>query len=195
VAYNAGRVASYSLLGAAFGALGSLSTGLLPFDTIRTALRVMAAVAMLVVGLHLAGLPSAVKALEDLGAPVWKRVAPFTRRFLPLRSPWHALVLGGLWGFMPCGLLYGALALAASTQAPTAGALTMAAFGLATLPVMLTTSALASSVTGYLAHPWVRRTAGAVVLGFGLWSSASLLATAGVGGVFGLVPHHACCPR
>jgi sulfite exporter TauE/SafE len=195
LAYNGGRVASYALLGLLFGTLGTLSTGVFPLDGVRFALRAVAAVCMLAVGLHLAGLPSGIEALESLGAPLWQRLSPVTKRFLPLRTPWHALVLGALWGMMPCGLLYGALALAASAESPVMGAATMAAFGVATLPVMLTMGALAQTVTRWLARAWVRRAAGAVVLAFGLWSTAGVAAQTGVGAAFGLgPPHHHCCP-
>ena len=195
LAYNGGRVASYTLLGALFGTLGTLSTGAFPLDGVRFALRAVAALCMLAVGLHLAGLPSVIRGLESLGAPLWRKISPLTKRFLPLRRPWHALALGGLWGLMPCGLLYGALALAASAESPAMGAATMAAFGLATLPVMLTMGAVAQSITRWLARAWVRRVAGAVVLAFGLWSTAGALSQIGAGALFGLAaPHRPCCP-
>lgn len=193
IAYNLGRIASYTLLGLLFGSLGSLSTGMVPLEPVRFALRGIAAICMLAVGLHLAGLPSIVKALESVGAPLWAKLSPFTTRFLPLRTPWHAFALGGLWGLMPCGLLYGALALAASAESPALGAATMAAFGLATLPVMLTMGAVAQRVSRSLARPWLRRVAGAVVFAFGLWSSAGVAAQAGIGSGLGLAPRH-CCP-
>jgi sulfite exporter TauE/SafE len=182
------------VLGLLFGSLGSLSTGVFPLEPMRFCLRAVAAVCMLAVGLHLAGLPSVVRGLESIGARLWGRVSPLTRRFLPLRTPLHALVLGGLWGFMPCGLLYGALALAASAESPTLGAATMGAFGIATLPVMLTMGAVAEGVSRWLARPWVRRVAGGIVLAFGVWSSAGVAAQAGIGGLFGLSPRHHCCP-
>ena len=195
LAYNSGRVASYTLLGVLFGALGTLSTGVIPLDGVRIGLRAVAALCMLAVGLHLAGLPSGIRALEALGAPLWTRIAPLTKRVLPLRTPWHALALGALWGLMPCGLLYGALALATSAESPWMGGATMAAFGLATLPVMLTMSAFAQTVARSLARPWVKRTAGAVVLGFGLWSTVGVATQVGIGSAFALTPsHHACCP-
>ncbi|AKV00524.1 Heavy-metal-associated domain protein [Labilithrix luteola] len=188
LAYNAGRMASYTALGAVVGALGSLSSAILPLDVVRFGLRSLAAVAMLAVGLHLAGLPSLVKVLESAGAPLWKKLAPLSRRFLPLRSPLHALALGALWGFMPCGLLYGALALAASAESPTTGAATMFAFAAGTLPVMLTMSALADRVARTLARGWVRKTAGVVVLGFGVWSSVGLVRQ-----LRAEDPVHTCC--
>ena len=195
LAYNIGRIASYTLLGCLFAALGTLSTGLFPLDAVRFGLRTLAAICMLAVGLHLAGLPSLVKGLESLGAPLWRRLSPLAQRFLPLRTPWHALVLGGVWGLMPCGLLYGALALAASAPSPAVGASTMAAFGLGTLPVMLTMSAVAQSIARWLARRWVKRAVGIAFLGFGLWSAAGLAVQTGAAAMIGLAPSHRhCCP-
>ena len=193
LAYNLGRIGSYTLLGLLVGTLGTLSTAVFPLEPMRFALRAIAAICMLAIGLHLAGLPSVVTALESLGAPLWKRLSPLTKRFLPLRTPWHALILGGLWGLMPCGLLYGALALAASAESPALGAATMAAFGVATLPVMLTMGAMAQGISRWLSRVWVRRLAGGVVLAFGVWSSVGLASQAGIPGAFGFAPHH-CCP-
>lgn len=191
IAYNAGRVTSYTLLGAVVGTIDALPLGL-PMDAVRFGLRALAAICMLTVGLHLLGLPSFVKALESVGAPLWRRVAPLARRLLPLRSPWHALAAGGLWAWMPCGLLYGALALAASAGSPLASAATMAAFGLGTLPVMLTVGMLAGRIAGALSRPPIRRATGAVMLAFGLWSTAGTLGQVGL--THGTSPH-ACCPR
>jgi sulfite exporter TauE/SafE len=195
LAYNVGRIASYTLLGVLFGALGTLSTGVFPLDGLRFALRALAALCMLAVGLHLAGLPSIVKRLESLGAPMWRKISPLAKRFMPLRTPWQALALGAVWGLMPCGLLYGALALAASAESPALGGLTMAAFGVATLPVMLTMSALAQSVARWLAQRAVKRAAGLVFLAFGLWNTAGVAAQTGVAAFVGVPPaRHHCCP-
>ena len=196
LAYNGGRVASYAALGALFGALGSLSTGVFPLDAFRFGLRAIAALCMLAVGLHLAGLPSIVKRLESLGAPLWRGLAPLAKRFVPLRTPWHALGLGAVWGLMPCGLLYGSLALAASSGSATLGAATMLAFGVATLPVMLTMSAIAQTLSRLMSRVWLRRAAGAVVLAFGLWSTAGVAAQTGAAAAFGLsAGPHSCCPK
>jgi sulfite exporter TauE/SafE len=190
IAYNTGRILSYSVVGIAAGTLGSLPIGV-PLDVLRFALRALAAVCLLSVGLHLVGLPSFVRAIESAGAPVWRRVAPLAKRMLPLRSSAQAFAAGGLWAFMPCGLLYGAVSLAASADSPLEGAMTMAAFGAGTLPVMMGVGLLARRVASALSHAWVRRVAGIVMLGFGLWSTAALADQVGLG------RHgtHACCPR
>lgn len=194
LAYNAGRVGAYVILGLIVGGLGALSSGWLSLEPLRLALRAVAALSMLAVGLHLAGFPSFVRALESLGGPLWLRIAPLTKRFVPLRRAWHALVLGSLWGLMPCGLLYGALTLAASAASPFVGAATMAAFGAGTLPVMLTMGAAAETVSRLLARRWVRRAAGGVVLAFGVWSTLGVASQVGVGDALGVLPRRHCCP-
>jgi sulfite exporter TauE/SafE len=192
LAYNGGRLVSYTVLGAAFATFSLLTTDALGLDVVRWALRAIAAIAMLAVGLHLLGLPSMVTAVESLGAPLWRRVAPFGRRLEGIEG---AFLLGGLWGLMPCGLLYGALALAASAESPLHGAEVMAAFGLGTLPVMVTMSALAQTVARWIARAWVRRAAGILVLSFGLFSTAGVARQVGLGAPFGLTaPGHRCCP-
>jgi sulfite exporter TauE/SafE len=47
------------------------------------------------------------------------------------------LGLGILWGFLPCGLVFAMLVVAAQTQSLWGGALTMLAFGLGTVPTLL----------------------------------------------------------
>jgi len=179
LAFNAGRLLSYTALGFAAGALGSWTVGH-GLDPLRFALRVVAALAMLTVGLHLAGLPSSVRLLESVGAPLWRRLAPVARRLLPLRTPWHALAAGALWAFMPCGLLYAAVAMSASAYSAVDGARTMLAFALGTLPVMLGIALVATRFAKVLTRPIVRRTAGVVVLACGLWSTAGVAAQAGL---------------
>jgi sulfite exporter TauE/SafE len=187
LAYNAGRIASYTAIGVVLGSIGGIAGGSLPLDMLRYCLRAFAAVSMLAVGLHLTGLPSMISGVTKLGARLWRCAEPLAQRLLPLRTPLHALALGSIWGLMPCGLLYGAMALSASADTAAEGALTMAAFGLGTLPVMLTMSALAQSVARWLARAWVRRAAGVVVLGLGLVATTGLVRQA-------TSPSHHCCP-
>ncbi|MCL2778158.1 MAG: sulfite exporter TauE/SafE family protein [Polyangiaceae bacterium] len=188
LAYNIGRIASYTLMGALFGALGTISTGIFPIHGVRLVLRALVVVTMFGVGLQLVGLPSMMRPLENVGARLWAKVSPWALRHLPLRNPWHALLLGGLWGLMPCGMLYGAFALAAATESLSAGAMTMGAFAVGTLPVILAMSALVDRVARALALTWVRKTAGVVVLLFGLWGSVGLVKQLMLSH-----PAHECC--
>jgi sulfite exporter TauE/SafE len=124
-----------------------------------------------------------------VGLPVWRRVEPVARKFLPARSLHGAFVLGGLWGFMPCGLVYTALALSLGNTSALGGAATMGAFGLGTLPTLLTMGAFASRLSSITRIAWVRRAAGAIVIVFGLLHASGAIAAM----VAPTSPDHACC--
>lgn len=190
LAFNLGRAAGYITLGAAAGAFGSWTVGH-GIDGLRFAFRALAATTMLMVGLHLAGLPSFIGLLERAGAPLWKRIAPLTRRLLPLRAAWQAVAVGVLWSLMPCGLLYSALAMSASAYSTAEGAATMAAFAAGTLPIMLGVGALATRLAS-IAQGRLRRVAGVLVLAFGVWSTAGVAMQAGLvpGAAAATCAHH-----
>jgi len=79
---------------------------------------------------------------------------------------------GAVWGWLPCGLVYGALAAAAASGDPARGAIGMAAFGLGTLPCLLAAGAAASRLRAWLSARAFRLAAGGLVLGFGVWGIA-----------------------
>lgn len=167
--FNAGRISSYAIVGAAAGALGGLSwyaTGG------QTALYVLANVVLVFVGLHLAGLQSPMRWLERLGAPLWRRVQPLAARWLQIRTLGGAYRAGLAWGWLPCGLVYGALAASAFSGSPLGGAAGMAAFGLGTLPWLFAAGVAAARLRGWMSRRAVRLGVGGTVLGFGAWGLA-----------------------
>jgi sulfite exporter TauE/SafE len=169
VLFNAGRVSSYALAGAAAGAVGGLgwyaSGG-------QSALFVLANVVLILVGLHLAGLQSPMRSMERLGAPLWRRVQPFAARLLQLRTPGGAYRAGLAWGWLPCGLVYGALVASAFSGSAADGAAGMAAFGLGTAPWLLAAGAAAARLRAWTTRRAVRVGVGAALLGFGTWGLA-----------------------
>jgi uncharacterized protein len=150
LAFNAGRIVTYASLGAVAGAFGAM----VPFFAV--ALRPIAAIALVLLALHLAGVSTLFTKIERVGLPLWKRIAPLTKK------PLHTSILGALWGFVPCGLVYSALTLAATSGGAHSGVLVMLAFGAGTLPVMATAAAVARRVARF------RRAAGVLVLTLGL---------------------------
>ena len=159
--YNAGRITSYALAGAVAGVLGGQIAGLLEA---QSALYVVANVMLIAIGLHLAGVTS-LSPLERLGTPLWRRLQPFAATAMAGRSAYAA---GLLWGWIPCGLVYGALAAAAFAGSAPGGAFAMAAYGLGTLPWLM---------AGGVAFNWLqkratRAVAGATVLAFGVYGLA-----------------------
>jgi sulfite exporter TauE/SafE len=98
---------------------------------------------------------------------LWRRLQPLAVRLTPGWSLAQSYAAGAVWGWLPCGLVYGALALAAASGDPLRGALGMAAFGLGTLPWLLAAGALAARLRAWLSARAFRLAAGGIVLGFG----------------------------
>ncbi|MBS0348972.1 MAG: sulfite exporter TauE/SafE family protein [Proteobacteria bacterium] len=169
LAYNVGRISSYTLAGAAMGAIGTvglLFNNILP---IQLFLYVLANLMLVALGLYLTGFTRALAGVERLGQKLWARIQPLTRRFLPARSASQAFPLGLLWGFLPCGLVYSVLATALVTGSAERGAGLMLAFGLGTLPNLLLAGMLLKRLRDVVRNRAVRTGSGLVVLAFGVY--------------------------
>jgi sulfite exporter TauE/SafE len=102
--------------------------------------------------------------LEAAGARVWRRLSPLAGKLLPATTPARAFGAGFLWGMLPCGLVYAAVALAASSGSAAAGAVVMAAFWLGTLPALLAAGAMAGRLANFKRRLGIRRAFGVLVL-------------------------------
>ncbi|WP_070887093.1 sulfite exporter TauE/SafE family protein [Pseudomonas sp. D1-3] len=166
VAYNAGRILSYTTAGLLLGLAGwALASG-----PLASVLRSIAGLLLIAMGLYLAGWWSGLTRIEALGRGLWRRLQPFTRRLMPITNVPRAMVLGGLWGWLPCGLVYSTLLWAASQGDALRSAALMFAFGLGTLPVLLATGLAAERLVGLLRRRGVRIAGGLLVMLFGLWT-------------------------
>jgi sulfite exporter TauE/SafE len=111
-----------------------------------------------------------IRYIERVGAPIWQRISPFTRRVMPVDRIWKALALGGLWGWLPCGLVYSTLGWAALQPSVGSAASTMLFFGLGTLPSMLATGYAASWINRLKGSTRFRQLSGLLLIGFGIWT-------------------------
>lgn len=175
LAYNGGRILSYTLAGALVGALSGASLGVAEQMPVRIALYLLANLMLVALGLYLIGLTGALAVTERLGQHLWRHVQPLTRRFLPARTVSQAFPLGMLWGWLPCGLVYSALASALTTGSAMRGAAMMLAFGLGTLPNLLLAGMLLARLNEFVRRPAVRLLSGLLVLGFGLYGLLGVL--------------------
>jgi len=169
LAYSGGRIASYALAGALVGAVGQAGMLLRDEVPVQHLLFALSSVMLVLLGLYLAGVWGAVRQLERLGSGLWRRLQPFTTRLLPVNTVPRALGLGALWGWLPCGLVYSVLVTSLASGSAGQGALIMAAFGLGTLPNLLAIGLFWESLRGWVQSPPVRRTAGLLVIGFGVY--------------------------
>lgn len=162
-----GRVTSYAAAGGVAGALG----GLVPVHPGGgLVMRVLLGLVLVAIGIELARTGRAFGGIERMGYTLWRRVLPVIGRLGRPDRPLAAFALGALWGWLPCGLVYSALLLAAASGGMGDGASTMAAFGLGTLPAVVTTARFAAGLARLGSPLRVRRTAGALLVVFGLWS-------------------------
>jgi sulfite exporter TauE/SafE len=154
VLYNLGRVISYTAVGFAVGALGSVITFT---NTAQGVLKLVAGVFMVVMGVNMLG------------------IFPWLRRFTPHMPKIFArginqrksksgspLIVGMLNGLMPCGPLQAMQIYALSTGNPFAGALSMFLFSLGTTPLMFGLGALSSVLSKKFTHKVM--TAGAALV-------------------------------
>jgi len=169
LAYNGGRILSYAAAGALAGALGAASLGMEGQVPARLILYLFANLMLIALGFYLLGATSALAFTERAGQALWRRIQPLTRRFLPATTVRQAFPLGLLWGWLPCGLVYSALASALSAGSASRGAALMLAFGLGTLPNLLLAGILLSRLNEFVRLPVVRIVSGLLILGFGVY--------------------------
>jgi uncharacterized protein len=139
---NLGRLLSYTLVGAGMGGLGSVlvaSGQLAGIDSgLRQGLALVTGSLMIWMGLVQLS-PSLLPRLPlphaFTSAGIHQRLQTLGQRWQ--QQPWLPLLLGLVWGLIPCGFLYAAQIKAAGTGSWGLGAATMLAFGLGTVPSML----------------------------------------------------------
>ncbi len=174
VTYHAARIAVYAVLGAVAGAVGSLlglaggMTNLAGFVGLAVGLTVV------VIGLGYAGLLPGVA--REQGSRWWNATASWALRRPGLLG---ASLLGAVNGLLPCGLVYGALLVAAGTGSPARGALGMAVFGVATFPALAIVQT-GMGALGPTLRRWLLRAAGVVVTLIGVQLCLRGLAALGV---------------
>lgn len=166
LAFNAGRITTYAAAGAAAGSLGAAAYAAAALPA-QQALAVAAGLALLLAGLYLAGAERLLHPLDALGAALWRWLRPAAASVARLPGIHGAYAAGLVWGWLPCAMVYAALAVAAASGAPASGALAMAAFGAGTLPFVLAAGWLAARLARW------RRAAGALVAGMGAYGLAS----------------------
>ncbi len=166
--YNLGRVAGYGLAGALAGGLGAI---LLQLDSLQIAQRILyalAGVVMILLGLYLGGWWHRLAYIERLGLHLWRHLAPLTRRLMPVRRVPQAVVIGLIWAWVPCGLVYSVLITAVAAGSPGDGAVLMLAFGAGTLPNLLGIGLLAGAAARVAEHRRWRQATALMVIGFGV---------------------------
>jgi len=168
LSYNAGRLVSYILLGAAAGWFGRA------VDLAGNAAGIGRAAALVSGSLMILWGMGAL--LETQGLRVFRGRLTLPKRVIDslgsvrrLPATWRGLVLGLSTTLLPCGWLYAFAVTAAGTASPVHGALLMAAFWSGNLPVLLGLGVALSALVGR-ARRIVPILSGAVIFGVGLFT-------------------------
>lgn len=145
--YNLGRVVSYTIAGSLAGIIGVLM--IMPFGELHghRILQLFSALVMACAGLYIAGWFPRFAYMEKIGRHLWKAIEPYGRKLIPVKTHTQAYLFGMVWGWLPCGLVYTALAVAATSGDIAKSALTMLFFGLGTLPAVMGVGIMTSVLT------------------------------------------------
>lgn len=172
--FHAGRLVSFFVLGGAIGALGSA------FQLGRGgtfALSFLVALVLLILGLNLLEVFPWAKKLQ----PTLPRF--FSEHALALKSLNHTLtpvLLGAMTFFLPCGFTQSMQIYTLSTGSFGAGAVTMSAFALGTLPVLALLSFSSAGIRDEAKRSMFFKSAGLVVIFFAMYNLINSLVAIGV---------------
>lgn len=164
--YNLGRILTYASIGALAGLLGEQMLESLP--QLGLVLRILAASLLIAMGLYVTQWWMGLTYLEKGGAYLWRYIQPLTKKMLPVDSHIKVFVLGALWGLLPCGLVYSTLSFALTMANWQQSALFMFAFGLGTLPAMLSVGLVSERFLSLLRKKNFRVFAGMLIIVMGL---------------------------
>ena len=166
--FNTGRIFSYAIAGliVSLAGLWLAQQNAIPMLVLRT----IAAVMLILMGLYVARWSTVLTRFEQAGNLLWKRLQPLTVRFMQSPKVSDQLVLGMLWGWLPCGLVYSTLSWVAANGNPVMGPLSMLAFGAGTLPALFASTLAGTLVSDLLGNTHVRRFAGLLLIIYGIWT-------------------------
>jgi uncharacterized protein len=170
LASHVGRIAMYSLLGAAVAGVSAAATTFLRNEVLQTAWLLLPNLLLLFSALYLMGFRQAYAPIENVGQRVWRQLGGARTWAAAQGGTGGDLLRGALWGMLPCGMIYSALGLAVLAAHPLDGALVMAAFGASTLPVLLALGMLSRGAVQQLQTAGTRRWLGVALLALVAWN-------------------------
>ena len=173
--YSLGRITSYATFGALAGQLGGTINSIVGLGP---TFRVLAGILIIGFGIHTVGWHIGIDRIEKAGLAVWRRISPLIGRVGPPDRIWKLFTLGALWGWLPCGLVYSALAAAAVTGSAATGAGFMFCFGLGTMPALVVATGAAGRFGIALRKRAARWAVGALLVSLGIWTIVTGLSTA-----------------
>lgn len=170
LAYHAGRLWTYALLGFLAGHLGSRARDGAAIYGWQRPVAILSAALVILAGALLSGILPAPRLeawLSGCGMARLRGLGWFRALAASSGVP-HRFLLGALLGFLPCGLVYAMLALVATLPTPAHAALGMLIFGLGTVPSLTAVLLLGRSIAAWVRQHGTRVVAAALILAGGV---------------------------
>lgn len=169
VAYNLGRIFSYSLFTLVLAS--TLLFGLSEhYSALMVPLRTFAGILLVFMGLYVCGLSRLILKVESLGRYLWRLIQPAAKSFLPIQNPAQALAAGFVWGWLPCGLVYSTVLWATSLGSIPLSMMAMLGFAIGTLPTMLVAGLFAQQLKTLWQQLYLKWIFGTLIILYGLYS-------------------------
>lgn len=171
ISLNFGRIITYGLLAILVTAIFNLYGEVINVNkNIWTdALRILTGLAIIGNGIQLTFKISIFDRAEKVGACLFSRLKGPISWLLPKQKSWSYVLLGMLWGLLPCGIIYGVLLMSASSGSYTYTLYIIIAFGLGTLPALLSLGACSTSAHLFLKKRNFQRIIGFLIIFSGIW--------------------------
>ncbi len=170
---NIGRVAGYTLAGVIVGGVGGGILAAARLEWLASGARLLVGVVLVLAALRLLLPAGRLGFMARPGQGLWRRLQPLQRALLPADTRSKRFALGMLWGWLPCGLSTTMLAAAWLQASPLHSGLTMLAFGLGTLPLMIPLTWSGARAARWLDNRGLRLALGGVVLLAGVLTLAA----------------------
>ncbi len=177
--YHFGRISSYIIAGMVAGGVAGMVADIFAIDRTHDVGSIIAGIFLIILAGHVAQWWNLLSIVEQAGGRLWQKVVPLFSRYLTPKLHRHAIIGGLLWGWIPCGLVYSTLVVAAASTDAIGGGLTMAAFGIGTLPMLIVMGVVAGQLERFRKISWLRNV------------FAILLCALGAAILVGILPLHA----
>ena len=172
--YQVGRLTSYTLAGAAVGVFSGAMLGMFNLDRVALVARVLAGAVLIAVGVGVLFKWRPLAGIERLGSRLWRHLAPLARA-IPPGGVGGSILIGMLWGWLPCGFVYSMLVFAALKGGALQAGTMMLCFGLGTAPAVFGAGLLSAQVGRVTMARGLNTVAGWLLLAFGALTIAGPL--------------------
>lgn len=165
--YHIGRISSYTLIGTIVGFTGSMAAKNIGLPLYF--FNILAGVFLIFLGLYLGQWLMWLSHIEKIGQHLWRKISPLSKNLLPIKNKKQALGLGVLWGWLPCGLIYSTLTWSLASTDALQGGLIMFAFGLGTLPALISVSLGITQFQKLLSLVWLKKVTALLLIAYGCY--------------------------